>query len=91
MFILGIGKLFHHQQDESAETIGQQVEEQTEISQDAEKELSYQKKTSKQEEAAQRRGEFTGSVYTGQKAAAQAEKDAAEAAKPSMRTVTSPL
>ena len=72
MSILGIGKLFHHQQDESAETIGQQVEEQTEISQDAEKELSYQKKTSKQEEAAQRRGEFTGSVYTGQKAAAQA-------------------
>ncbi|MCR5409967.1 MAG: hypothetical protein K6E90_03190 [Lachnospiraceae bacterium] len=69
--VLGIRRLFHRDQDETPASLNAQAKEQSEVWRDAEKEMSYQKKTSKQEEAAKRRGSFTSNYYTNQKSAAQ--------------------
>lgn len=71
MSVLGIGKLFHRKKEVSSSALVSQVPEQRQMRTDAEKELSYQKKTSKQEEAARKRGEFTGNLFTRQQGAAQ--------------------
>lgn len=64
MSILGIKKLFHSGARVNSVYLNQRLEKQNEWRTDAEKEQSYQLKASKQEEAAKRRGEYSGDFYS---------------------------